>query len=113
MTVLDEYRPGCGRRSEPITSSAPNSGNPVDVRPSLISVMKNVAIMAKVARLATTPDEMLTGLVRGGAVRGSSRIVQPHFYVFGGVAATARWIRTVIDGNFEVKPDCGRFAMDA
>ena len=80
---------------------------------SLNSVMRNMAAMAKLARLATTPDEMLTGLVRGGAARGSSRIVQPHFYAFGGVAATARWIRAVIDGNFEVKPDGGKFAMDA
>jgi hypothetical protein len=29
------------------------------------------------------------------------------------VAATARWMRAVIDGNFEVKPGGGRFAMDA
>ena len=80
---------------------------------SLNSVMKNMTAMAKLARLATTPDEMLTGLVRGGAAQGSSRIVQPHFYAFGGVAATARWIRAVIDGRFEVNPDGGRFVMDA
>jgi hypothetical protein len=53
------------------------------------------------------------GLVRGGAAQGSSRIVQPHFYAFGGVSATARWIRAVIDGNFDIKPDGGRFVMDA
>jgi len=80
---------------------------------SLNSVMKNMTAMAKLARLATTPDEMLTGLVRGGAAQGSSRIVQPHFYAFGGVAATARWIRAVIDGRFEINPDGGKFVMDA
>ena len=80
---------------------------------SLNSVMKNMTAMAKLARLATTPDEMLMGLVRGGAAQGSSRIVQPHFYAFGGVSATARWIRAVIDGNFEIKPDGGKFVMDA
>ena len=80
---------------------------------SLNSVMKNMTAMAKLARLATTPDEMLTGLVRGGAARGSSRIVQPHFYAFGGVAATARWIRAVIDGRFTLEPDSDRFALDA
>ncbi len=80
---------------------------------SLNSVMKNMGAMAKLARLATTPDEMLTGLVRGGAARGSSRIVQPHFYAFGGVAATARWIRAVIDGKFTLKPDSDKFEMDA
>ena len=80
---------------------------------SLNSVMKNMTAMAKLARLATTPDEMLTGLVRGGAAQGSSRIVQPHFYAFGGVAATACWIRAVIEGRFEVNPDGGKFVMDA
>jgi methylenetetrahydrofolate reductase (NADPH) len=80
---------------------------------SLNSVMKNMTAMAKLARLATTPDEMLTGLVRGGAAQGSSRIVQPHFYAFGGVSATARWIRAVIEGRFEVNPDGGKFVMDA
>lgn len=80
---------------------------------SLNSVMKNMTAMAKLARLATTPDEMLTGLVRGGAARGSSRIVQPHFYAFGGVAATARWIRAVIDGRFLVNAAGGPFEMDA
>ena len=80
---------------------------------SLNSLRKNVTAMARLARLATTPDEMLTSLVRGGAAQGSSRIVQPHFYAFGGVAATARWIRAVIDGRFEVNPDGGRFVMDA
>jgi methylenetetrahydrofolate reductase (NADPH) len=80
---------------------------------SLNSVMKNMTAMSKLARLATTPDEMLVGLVRGGAAQGSSRIVQPHFYAFGGVSATARWIRAVMDGKFELKPDSDKFAMDA
>jgi methylenetetrahydrofolate reductase (NADPH) len=80
---------------------------------SLNSVMKNMTAMSKLARLATSPDEMLAGLVRGGAAQGSSRIVQPHFYAFGGVAATARWIRAVIDGKFELKADSDKFAMDA
>jgi methylenetetrahydrofolate reductase (NADPH) len=80
---------------------------------SLNSVMRNMIAMARLARLATTPDEILTGLVRGCAAYSGRRLVQPHFYAFGGVAATARWMRAVIDGNFEVKPDGGRFAMDA
>jgi hypothetical protein len=29
------------------------------------------------------------------------------------VAATARWIRAVIDGKFELKPDSDKFEMDA
>jgi methylenetetrahydrofolate reductase (NADPH) len=80
---------------------------------SLNSLMGNMKAMANLARLATTPDEMLVGLVRGRAAHGGSRLVQPHFYSFGGVAATARWMRAVVDGNFEVNPDGGKFVMDA
>jgi methylenetetrahydrofolate reductase (NADPH) len=80
---------------------------------SLNCLMKNMSAMANLARLATTPDEMLAALVRGKAAHSGSRLVQPHFYSFGGVAATARWMRAVVDGNFEVKPDGGKFVMDA
>ncbi|MDB6091327.1 MAG: methylenetetrahydrofolate reductase [Gammaproteobacteria bacterium] len=80
---------------------------------SLNSLMGNLKTMANLARLATTPDEMLAGLVRGQAAHSGSRLVQPHFYSFGGVAATARWMRAVVDGNFEVNPDGGKFVMDA
>jgi methylenetetrahydrofolate reductase (NADPH) len=80
---------------------------------SLNSLMGNMKAMANLARLATTPDEMLAGLVRGRAAHSGSRLVQPHFYSFGGVAATSRWMRAVVDGNFEVNPDGGKFVMDA
>jgi hypothetical protein len=29
--------------------------------------------------------------------------VQPHFFTFGGAVATARWIRSVSEGAFEVR----------
>jgi methylenetetrahydrofolate reductase (NADPH) len=80
---------------------------------SLNSLLGNMKAMANLARLATTPDEMLVGLVRGRALHSGSRLVQPHFYSFGGVAATSRWMGAVVDGNFEVNPGGGKFVMDA
>jgi methylenetetrahydrofolate reductase (NADPH) len=78
---------------------------------SLGSLMKNMSAMTNLARMKTGPDEMLTGIVRGCAATPSARIVRPHFYAFGGVIATATWLRAVMDGNFELQPDSDKFAM--
>jgi methylenetetrahydrofolate reductase (NADPH) len=70
---------------------------------SMHSLMKNMSAMANLARLASTPDEMLLGLIRGRAAYGGSRLAQPHFYAFGGTMATATWLRAVVDGSFTVQ----------
>jgi methylenetetrahydrofolate reductase (NADH) len=80
---------------------------------SMHSLVKNMSAMANLARLATTPDEMLLGLIRGRATQGGSRLVQPHFYAFGGTLATATWLRAVADGSFTVQPDGRKFVMNA
>jgi methylenetetrahydrofolate reductase (NADPH) len=80
---------------------------------SLGSLMKNMSALGNVLRPATTPDEMLAGIVRGCATNASARIVRPHFYAFGGVMATARWLRAVVDGSFELQPDSDKFVMSA
>ena len=79
---------------------------------SMQSLVKNMSAMANLARLATTPDEMLLGLVRGRAAYAGSRLVQPHFYAFGGTVATATWLRTVIEGNFTIEPDGRKFTLN-
>jgi methylenetetrahydrofolate reductase (NADPH) len=80
---------------------------------SMHSVMKNMSAMVNLARLATTPDEMLLGLIRGRADYSGSRLVQPHFYAFGGTVATATWLRAVADGSFTVHPDGRKFVVNA
>jgi methylenetetrahydrofolate reductase (NADPH) len=80
---------------------------------SMHSLLKNVSAMASLARLATTPDEMLLGLIRGRAAYNGSRLVQPHFYAFGGTVATATWLRAVADGGFTVEPEGRKFVMNA
>src|SRR5215469_1696443 len=80
---------------------------------SLHSLMKNMSAMTNLARLATSPDEMLVGLVQGGAGASASPLVHPHFYAFGGTVATARWMRAVVDGNFEMPAGGSKFVMDA
>ncbi len=83
------------------------------VTTSLHSLMKNMSAMTNLARLATSPDEMLVGLIQGGAGTAASPLVHPHFYAFGGTVATARWMRAVVDGNFEMPAGGGKFVMDA
>lgn len=72
---------------------------------SMHSVMKSMTSMNRVAGMVTTPDEMLVGLVRGGAGGETARIVQPHIFTFGGSLASASWLRAVADGSFDVEPD--------
>jgi hypothetical protein len=55
---------------------------------------------------------MLRGLIRGRAAYGGSRLVQPHFYAFGGAMATATWLRAVVDGGFTVQPDGRKFVVN-
>jgi methylenetetrahydrofolate reductase (NADPH) len=85
---------------------------------SLGALIKNMSAVSHVARPATSPDEMLVGVVRG-CVGGApnytagrpTHLVKPHVYSFGGAMATARWVRAVVDGSFELHPDSGRFVL--
>ncbi len=79
---------------------------------SLGSLMKNMSAMTNLARMATGPDQMMIGLLQGRAAAGPNRIVKPHFYAFGGVMATAGWLRSVVDGNFELQPDSDKFTVN-
>lgn len=72
---------------------------------SMQSAVKNLRVVGNVARHATTPEDMVPALVELGAGSDSSRIVQPHFFTFGGAVATARWMRKVADGAFELRPN--------
>jgi methylenetetrahydrofolate reductase (NADPH) len=78
---------------------------------SMSSLVKNLGAVASLTGLATSPDEMLLGLVRGCARHPGSRLVQPHVYSFGGALATASWLRAVVDGNFHLAADGAKFTI--
>jgi methylenetetrahydrofolate reductase (NADPH) len=78
---------------------------------SMSSLVKNMGAVASLTGLATGPDEMMLGLVRGCARHPGSRLVQPHVYSFGGALATAAWLRSVSEGAFDLAPDGGRFTV--
>ena len=54
---------------------------------------------------------MLIELIKGRAGQESTRLAHPHFYAFGGVMATARWLRGVVDGTFELDRSGEKFAV--
>jgi methylenetetrahydrofolate reductase (NADPH) len=69
---------------------------------SLKAVAGNALSLGRLPHLVTRSDEMLLGVYRAKQVNPDSRILAPHFFAFGGVLETARWLRAVIDGSFEL-----------
>jgi methylenetetrahydrofolate reductase (NADPH) len=76
------------------------------------SLMKNMGAIGGLTGLATTPDQMVTGLVRGGAGQSWNRVIHPHVYAFGGVMATAKWLRALVDGAFELDESGEKFTVN-
>lgn len=71
---------------------------------SLRAVSGNALSLGRLPHLVTRSDEMLIGVYRAMQGRPDSRIFAPHFFAFGGVLETARWLRAVIEGSFELDP---------
>jgi methylenetetrahydrofolate reductase (NADPH) len=78
---------------------------------SLGKLGTGLGLVGRVAGLATSPDEMLIALVNGRAAQTATHLAHPHFYAFGGVMATARWLRAVMDGTFELDRSGEKFAV--
>ena len=69
---------------------------------SLKAVAGNALSLGRLPHLVTRSDEMLVGVFRAKQARPDSRIFAPHFFAFGGVLETARWLRAVMEGSFEL-----------
>jgi methylenetetrahydrofolate reductase (NADPH) len=77
---------------------------------SLRTVMRNLSAVTGGADLATTPDQHVMCLMQ---LSGSTRVVAPHFFSFGGALETARWIERIIARDFVIDPAEGRFLIGA
>lgn len=71
---------------------------------SLRVVMHNLSGVNDIAELATTPEQHVMRLMQ---LPASTRVVAPHFFCFGGVLETARWLNEVVAGRFSI--DRGEF----
>lgn len=69
---------------------------------SLRAVTGNPLSLGRLPHLVTRADEMLLGVYGAKQANPDSRIFAPHFFAFGGVLETARWLRAIIDGSFEL-----------
>jgi methylenetetrahydrofolate reductase (NADPH) len=76
------------------------------VRASAQALARRAGLMRQMFAL-TTPDD----LVRTLAEAAPAGIV-PHFFSFGGIAATSRWARTVADGHIALDASAG-FRVEA
>jgi methylenetetrahydrofolate reductase (NADPH) len=75
---------------------------------SMRALMRNLNAAAHSSEWATSPDKHLQALL-GTPV--SAQVVAPHFFAFGGALETARWMRKIAAGEFEIDPDAGRFRV--
>jgi methylenetetrahydrofolate reductase (NADPH) len=48
------------------------------------------------------PDELITHIARHRASFPATRLEKAHFFCFGGVVKTAKWVNSVLDGKFEL-----------
>jgi hypothetical protein len=78
---------------------------------SLRGLAKNAGALTDLALARTTPEEMLVALVRHRAAGEGASIVRPHFFGFGGSVETARWLRKVVDGSFDLNAEGSRFVV--
>jgi methylenetetrahydrofolate reductase (NADPH) len=69
---------------------------------SLQAVSGNALTIGRLPHLVTRVDEMVLGVYAAKQATPDSRIFAPHFFAFGGVLETARWLRAVTDGSFEL-----------
>jgi methylenetetrahydrofolate reductase (NADPH) len=74
------------------------------------ALMGNIGAAARSFGLATTPDQHLLTLL---ATPLSGQIVAPHFFAFGGALQTARWMRKVAAGAFDIDARAARFKMQS
>ncbi|MGH8196819.1 MAG: methylenetetrahydrofolate reductase [Steroidobacteraceae bacterium] len=69
---------------------------------SLNALMTNLSAISSVKHLVTSADETLLQIVRELDGAFARRIVQPHFFSFGGVLQTVQWLQAIRTGRFEI-----------
>jgi methylenetetrahydrofolate reductase (NADPH) len=78
---------------------------------SLNALMRNTSALSNLTQMATSPDEMVTGIISSLTPDLAARIVKPHMFCFGGLIETVGWMRAVREGRFDLRADGGRFLL--
>lgn len=80
---------------------------------SLNALMANLSALSTARHLVTSADEMLLAVVRAREGALARRIVQPHFFSFGGMRETARWLLALREGRFAIDEKAGTLIVPA
>lgn len=79
---------------------------------SLNALMTNLSAINSVKHLVTSADEMLVQIVLAREGVLARRIVQPHFFSFGGALQTARWLEAIRAGRFNLEAGFGALVIN-
>ena len=72
---------------------------------SLGALLTNPGAIGALKSLVRTVDEVFPAIVRLREGRLAARLVQPHFFAFGGVMKTVEWLEAVRAGRFDLDRD--------
>jgi methylenetetrahydrofolate reductase (NADPH) len=72
---------------------------------SLGALLTNPGALGALKSLVKTVDEIFPAIVRLREGPLGKRLVQPHFFAFGGVMKTVEWLEAVRAGRFELDGD--------
>jgi methylenetetrahydrofolate reductase (NADPH) len=76
---------------------------------SLRVVMHNLSGVRDMAELAISPEQHVMRLMQ---LPATTRVTAPHFFSFGGVLETARWMHQVASGRFSIDPGELKFTVE-
>jgi hypothetical protein len=71
--------------------------------------MRNLSTVGSLSQLATSPDQHLIVIAKALSATSQQRLVAPHLYTFGSSLTTAKWLRRIWDGDFELAPGGDKF----
>jgi methylenetetrahydrofolate reductase (NADPH) len=78
---------------------------------SLRALLTSPAALATMRSLVKTVDEIFPAIVRARDGALARRLVQPHFFAFGGVMKTVEWLEAVRAGRFEIDEGAGTLVV--
>ena len=77
---------------------------------SLKLLKKNASAVANLLTVSG-PDAMITTVARHVALNPDCRYKSTHYFCFGGVEKTAKWLNAVIRGDFKLNDDLNGFSV--
>jgi methylenetetrahydrofolate reductase (NADPH) len=73
------------------------------------ALLRDLNAAGRSSALAVTPDQHLLALAEAPL---PAQTLGPHFFAFGGVLETARWMRKIAAGAFTIDEESGKLRLD-